>query len=136
MKFISFWIPVVSWMAIIFFLSSRERILVSEQQTVNFIIFKTLHVIEYFLLYVLVLRALRNTAGLQKTSVFWAAFVLTALYAATDELHQTYVPTREGKVRDVIIDAFGALAAWYSTQQLLPKAPKKLRTLASLLQVS
>lgn len=136
MKFFSFWIPVVVWMAIIFFLSSRERILVSEQQTLNFIIFKTLHVIEYFLLYVLLLRALRNTAGLQKTSVFWGTFVLTALYAATDELHQSYVPTREGKVRDVIIDAFGAMLAWYSIQQLLPKAPKKLRTLASLLQVS
>ena len=136
MKFFSYWVPVAAWMIIIFFLSSRESILVSEQQTVNFIIFKTLHVIEYFLLYVLLLRAIRNTAGLAKASFFWAAFVLTALYAATDELHQTYVPTREGKVRDVIIDAFGALAAWYSIQHLLPTAPKKLKSLAQALQVS
>ncbi len=135
MKFFSFWIPVVVWMIIIFLLSSRERILVSDEKTVNFIIFKTLHVIEYFLLYILLLRAVRNTVGLPRASVFWAAFVLTALYAATDELHQTYVPTREGKVRDVIIDAFGALAAWYTIRRLLPTAPKKLKSLASLLQI-
>jgi VanZ family protein len=136
MKFFTYWIPVVVWMTIIFFLSSRESVLVSDQQTVNFIFFKTLHVIEYFLLYVIIFRGFKNTVRMQKENMFWAALIITVLYAATDELHQQFVPTREGKVRDVIIDAFGASLAWYSIQQLLPKAPKKLRALASLLQVS
>jgi VanZ family protein len=44
-----------------------------------------------------------------------AAFVLTVLYAATDELHQSFVPGRYGDPLDVAIDAAGAaigLAAW------------------------
>jgi hypothetical protein len=104
-------------MTIIFLLSSRQRVEVSPDQLVNFVFFKTLHVMEYAMLFLLYVRALKN---------FVAAFLLTILYAISDEVHQTFVPTREGKVRDVIIDAIGASLAWYSLKQLLPKAPKKL----------
>jgi len=38
------------------------------------------------------------------------AFALSALYAMTDEFHQTFVPSREGQITDVIIDSFGAAA--------------------------
>ncbi len=37
-----------------------------------------------------------------------AALWLAALYAATDEFHQTFVPSREGCLRDVAIDSSGA----------------------------
>ena len=38
----------------------------------------------------------------------WAkAFIVAFLYAASDELHQTFVPTREGKPRDIAIDTIG-----------------------------
>ncbi|HWI63334.1 MAG TPA: VanZ family protein [Symbiobacteriaceae bacterium] len=39
------------------------------------------------------------------------AFCFTVLYAASDEWHQTFVPTRQGSLRDVAIDASGALIA-------------------------
>jgi VanZ family protein len=37
--------------------------------------------------------------------------VLTALYASTDEFHQTFVPGRHGSAVDVAIDSTGALIA-------------------------
>ena len=36
-------------------------------------------------------------------------FVFAAFYAATDEFHQLFVPSRSGQVRDVLIDSVGAL---------------------------
>ena len=42
------------------------------------------------------------------------AFALSALYAMTDEFHQTFVPSREGQTTDVIIDSFGAAAGLFA----------------------
>ena len=116
-------------MAFIFFFSSRQRVEVSPDDFVNFVFFKTLHVVEYAILFILYARALRGPRTLL------TAFILTIAYAVTDEVHQTFVPTREGKVRDVIIDAVGAILAWYFLIKLLPKGPKKLRALAKNLLI-
>ncbi len=37
-----------------------------------------------------------------------AAWIVTLLYSAADEYHQTFVPGRSGEVRDVLIDSAGA----------------------------
>ncbi len=36
-------------------------------------------------------------------------FILSALYAVTDEIHQVFVPGRDGNATDVMIDSSGAL---------------------------
>ncbi|MBQ2251230.1 MAG: VanZ family protein, partial [Lachnospiraceae bacterium] len=41
------------------------------------------------------------------------AFVMTALYAATDEIHQLFVPGRAGRVTDVLIDCIGVAVITY-----------------------
>jgi VanZ family protein len=38
-----------------------------------------------------------------------AALLFTIIYAITDEWHQAFVPGREGRVGDVLIDSVGAL---------------------------
>lgn len=115
-------------MAIIFLLSGRERVAVSEEYVVNFLIFKTVHVLEYGILFILYYRALKNTLYKHKVIFWaWAAFVLTIIFALSDEIHQVYVPTREGKLRDVIIDGIGASLAWYGLTHWLPKVPRRLR---------
>lgn len=38
------------------------------------------------------------------------AFVISTLYAASDEFHQLFVPGRAGRVSDVLIDSLGALS--------------------------
>ena len=36
-----------------------------------------------------------------------AAWIITVLYACTDEIHQLFVPGRAGMVTDVMIDSIG-----------------------------
>lgn len=114
------------WMMVIFLLSSRQRITVSETYVWNFLFFKTLHVMEYAALFTLCVRG-RRLSGSKDKKVFLHAFLITVLYAMTDEIHQRFVPTREGTVRDVIIDGIGASIIWYYLSIQLPKAPKKLK---------
>lgn len=108
-KWLWYWGPPVLWMVIIFFFSSRQRTQVSDVYTLNFLFYKSLHVLEYAALYFLLFRAfLKNSSNqtIRKHAWIWA-FVIAILYAASDEIHQTFVPTREGRPRDVAIDTIG-----------------------------
>lgn len=42
---------------------------------------------------------------------YLTAWLLTTLYAATDELHQVFIPERTGSIIDVGIDSLGATIA-------------------------
>jgi len=66
---------------------------------------------------------------------FWGAFILSFLWAVIDEVHQLFVPTRDGKIRDILIDTMGILFALYLVKRILPRASKKLRMLASKLGI-
>ena len=79
------------------------------------IVRKCAHLAEYAVLALLLWRALRKPPELNAPSWCWSeaglALALVALYAASDEFHQTFVPSRQGCVRDVLLDtAGGALA--------------------------
>lgn len=63
--------------------------------------------IEYAVLYILLFRAFLSGKKASKTDSMKKAFIFAVIYAVSDEIHQTFVPTREGTVRDVIIDAAG-----------------------------
>ncbi len=101
-------LPLVLWMGLIFFFSEQEKIPVTGNYTVSFIIFKSLHLIEYGILYLLWARFL-HLSGVR--NFYLLAFILTFLYGVSDELHQTVTPTREGTLRDVLIDGLGAFVA-------------------------
>src|SRR5207244_3497417 len=85
-----------------------------------FAVRKTAHVTEYAILAALVWRALRipmtevQGPGNAKSARPWrwsqAMLVLgvATLYAASDEIHQHFVPTREGRFGDVMLDGAGA----------------------------
>ncbi len=105
-QFIFLWGPVLVWMGIIFAFSSRPRISVSETYIVNFLIFKLLHMIEYAILFLLLARAFGKSMKNRKQAIIYA-LLFAVLYAISDEIHQTFIPTREGKIRDVLIDALG-----------------------------
>jgi VanZ family protein len=133
-KFIRFWCPVFLWMIVIFLFSSRQKVAITNSYALSFLFFKTLHLIEYIFLYIVLYRALVNT-GVKKITALWSSFAITTLYAITDEIHQRFVPTREGKLRDVIIDIIGGGLGWILLTQLLPKAPRKLKWLAKSWQL-
>lgn len=108
-RLLYYWLPPLVIMVIIFLLSSRQKIAVTHEFLLDFIIFKTLHMIEYAVLYFFLFRAFykegfRNMPVKKK---FLYPFIIAVIYAITDETHQTLIDTRQGKLRDVIIDTAG-----------------------------
>ncbi len=77
---------------------------------------KSGHVFGYGLLSILLFRAWRETLPSlmrAKWTLRWGniAVLGTCLVASLDEWHQSYLPTRTGNVRDVILDTCAGLAA-------------------------
>jgi VanZ family protein len=72
---------------------------------------KCAHVIEYTVLALLLWRALRSVPVLRTKTlmVFGAVLLGCAVFAASDEFHQTFVKSRTASVRDVLLDVGGAL---------------------------
>lgn len=89
-------------------------------EDIHFFLRKCAHVTEYAVFALLVWRALHAAANALPT---WSwpkvggTLLLVFGYAATDEFHQRFVPTRTPTVRDVFIDtaggALGLLALWF-----------------------
>lgn len=104
----------VGWMILIFFLSSRQRLVVSDVYWTNFLVFKTLHIIEYaILMFLNVMAITQNVRKIHYLKALRLAFFCTIIYALSDEIHQTFVPTREGALRDVLIDAIGVASVYW-----------------------
>lgn len=47
--------------------------------------------------------------SLKRNYRYFAAVLIAFLYAATDEIHQLFVPGRTGQLKDVFIDTLGAI---------------------------
>lgn len=94
-------------MTLIFYLSSQQKISVSPTYVFNFIIFKFLHVTEYAILYFLWWWAISNKKNAFHHQKYLWVGLFSLAFAISDEIHQTFVPTREGTVRDVCIDGIG-----------------------------
>ena len=122
--------PVVVWMALIFIGSTdvlsaahTSRFLVpilrwldpqiswATLNAIQTIIRKLGHVTEYAILAALMWRALRGgTVWKSKTSILFAiVWIACAVFAASDEFHQSFVPSRTASFHDVVIDIWGAL---------------------------
>ena len=130
MKFVRFYLPALLWMAAIFVFSTRQRVQVSEVFAVQFLFFKSLHILEYGMLFLLWFRALYNTLKPSAPIVVYAALI-SYIYAVSDEVHQSFVLTREPAVRDIAIDICGITIAAYFVWKLLPRLPRKLQQWAS-----
>ena len=136
---LKYWLPPIVWMILIFSASADAhsyqhssalfepllhrlfpQISQAHVELIHHLFRKAGHVTEYALLALLLWRAIRqpqkneqrpwrwDEAGLSLASVF--------LYAASDEFHQIFVPSRTPLVSDVCIDtcggAFGLILLW------------------------
>jgi VanZ family protein len=103
---LSLWLPVVAFMGVIFFLSSLSEPPVPEEVgSVGG------HWIGYFLLAVLVVRALAGGLPARVAlRIALLAWLISVGYGVTDELHQTFVPGRTADIYDIYTDALGAAA--------------------------
>ena len=77
-------------------------------ENIDFFVRKTAHFLEYTVLGVLVGNAVCN-AKIGPLKEFVVSWLMCILYAATDEIHQYFVPGRACRLMDVAIDSAGAL---------------------------
>ncbi len=91
----------------------------------TFIIRKSAHFIEFFILGILVLNVLIHFCKFNKKIIF-ISLLLCFLYACSDEFHQLFVTGRTGRFPDVLIDTSGSfigIISFYFTYWLLKIKP-------------
>ena len=78
-------------------------------QNLHIIIRKVAHFSEYFLLGVTTYYAFKDRFLYDRKWFYITIISICVLFAASDEIHQHYVPGRYGTPTDVLIDSAGAL---------------------------
>jgi VanZ family protein len=108
------WLPVLAWMALIFAVSSQPVLpSVLSFPLLDVAFKKTGHMLAYAILMGLVLWALGVRDGATNRSRTVLAFVIVLAYAASDEVHQSFVPNRTALWTDVaIFDLTGTCIGW------------------------
>ncbi|MGH2761820.1 MAG: VanZ family protein [Thermoleophilaceae bacterium] len=105
---VDLWLPPLLAMGAIFAFSAQPS-LDSGLGWIDAVGRKLVHFGEYALLCFLWWRLLRTGMGSGRAALL--AFLISSLYAATDELHQSFVEGRHGTPVDWAIDSAGAAAA-------------------------
>ena len=113
-KFAYYWLPLLLWCFLIYFLSSIQNLKTDLPGYWDFILRKMAHMVEYAVLYMLSYRALSNSLdGQPKKKLMLVSAAFAVLYACSDEIHQSFVPTRGPSVRDVMIDSVGTFIGYH-----------------------
>jgi len=129
-SFLKYWLPLFIWLGVIF-VGSTE--VMSAEQTsrfvvpflrwlkpdisietvvfIHFLIRKLGHLTEYAILAMLFWRGVYRGMNLRmKISIlFLLAWLAAAIFAVTDEFHQSFVPSRTASPIDMMIDICGAM---------------------------
>lgn len=129
------WLPLTLWASLIFFFSTDvfsaahtagifapflrqffPGLAAENIERFNLVVRKLGHFSEYFVFALLLMRALRNEIGDQMMRRrLGLSILITTLYAASDEVHQSFVPSRTASVVDVTIDALGGICGTLSS---------------------
>jgi VanZ family protein len=124
-----YWVPVLLWMSFIFWMSTGTFSAQNTSMIIEPILYflmpsispekiamihglmrKLGHVTEYFILGILLFRAF-SSGSKKLRNLRWAFYSLlvVVLYAAGDEFHQLFIPTRTASLCDVGIDSLGGI---------------------------
>jgi VanZ family protein len=134
------WLPVIAWACVISILSTdafssahTSKVIIpllhwifprASAETIDLmhaLIRKAAHLTEYFILGLLLYRALRSVPEWNLKWAIWA-IAIAACYASLDEFHQSFVPSRNASPWDALLDAVGTSTAqvvlwiWYSSR--------------------
>jgi VanZ family protein len=146
-KFLFYWLPPLAWMALIFSASADTNSFHHSSRfflplmhwlfpslsndtldSIHFAFRKCGHLTEFAILALLCWRAIRQPRKKDSRPWRWdeagLAVALVFLYAASDELHQVFVPQRTGMVSDILIDSAGGiigLLVLWATGKLLKR---------------
>lgn len=122
------WVPALAWMLLMFIGSTdmlsaehtsrflvpflhwfNPQISMATIVSIHFALRKIAHFMEYAVLAGLLWRGLRGSfSAASKMALAFSAFLVAATFAASDEYHQSFVPSRTASARDVMIDCVGA----------------------------
>ncbi len=108
------WLPLLLWLGLIFYLSSRSTFPEPPLPLVGGPwlrqhLSKLAHVTEYAILGALAYRAARTVRT--GRSLWVGVFIFGVVAGALDEFHQSFVPGRSARVTDVLIDSAGTFLA-------------------------
>jgi VanZ family protein len=105
-KFLRFWLPVLLYVALIFFVSSLQNL--QPPEFFGKLSDKIPHALEYGILGFFLVRAMRGT-NVVGTSVpaGLVAMILGMAVALSDELYQGHVPGRQSDPLDFLADSIG-----------------------------
>lgn len=106
------WLPLLLWLGAIYVLSDQPKGGIPSFGVWDLLVKKGAHFLAYALLAVLAWRVFQDG----QRPYLWA-FLLTFLYAVSDEYHQTFIPGRNGRLADVFIDSLGGVAALFSLRK-------------------
>jgi VanZ family protein len=128
--FFRYWLPLLAWTAMIFMASTdvfsaphTESVIQTiiaaiighplppEKFPLHFVIRKLAHLTEYAILGALAFRAVRAEERGWSARSATIAIAIAFLIAASDEFHQSFVPSRTPSPVDVAIDTVGAAIA-------------------------
>ncbi|HLC99873.1 MAG TPA: VanZ family protein [Patescibacteria group bacterium] len=127
------WLSVILWAAFIFYLSSIPDLRSALPDFWDLVLRKFAHAGEYAVLAILLVRAIgiaRNSPSTKLKS--WRSFgaidgsvttvlAVVALYALSDEIHQSFVPGRVASLFDMGVDVIGGsigLLAYFRWTQM------------------
>lgn len=87
---------------------------------------ESMHLIEFAILYLLFVFAMHTTNIPFSKKINLVCAVIACLYGVTDEIHQSFVPSRSATLIDVVKDVTGVAICWYfidraSFQKRFPK---------------
>lgn len=131
---IKYFIPSIAWMGLIFAFSNQPAELSTKNnnfivdciykispsfveffgdELLNHLVRKIAHITEYFILFSLLFYAFYKIYRLKEeknqNKIIVYSSLITVLYACSDEIHQVFIPGREGAIKDVCIDSIGVL---------------------------
>ncbi|WP_042222429.1 VanZ family protein [Oceanobacillus manasiensis] len=108
---LSFLEPYLNWIAFTYHNSVVSVESLGVAGFIEFFIRKGAHVSVFLILCLLFYLAFRKSSTLKSSKILGFSFLLTVIYAITDEVHQGFTPNRTPYAGDVILDSFGALLA-------------------------
>ncbi|WP_419955039.1 VanZ family protein [Neobacillus niacini] len=122
MKYVLRLLP-VAYMAVIWIMSSlpSNHFVELPDSEIDRFIKESLHLIEFAILYVLLVLAILTRKGEFTARLNILCAVIAGLYGLTDEIHQSFYPYRSASWFDLVKDVTGILVCFYFIQGALFK---------------
>lgn len=117
-NFLFYWLPPLVWMALIYYGSAQPTLPTLSDSLLDAMVKYGAHFIEYAVLALLWYRAIYTRFS--HPMIQPLALIIVAVYALSDEFHQSFVPGRSATWQDLAVDVIGgasALLVWNVVHQ-------------------